>query len=162
MLSAGEAPAAAAAADLAGRFGPVLLAAGPFPFDACTDYYRAEMGPGLQRRFIAFRRPFPPSRLAAAKHFTRRLEEQYAVGGRRRVNLDPGWLDAARVVLATGKDFSHRLYLGRGVYAEVTLLLHRDRVTCLPWTYPDYRTAAAGDFFLALRRLLARRRERAG
>lgn len=160
ILSADEEAVRAILSALAAGCGPSVLEAGPFPFDVYTSYYRAEMGTSLTRRFIAFRRLIRRERLVRVKLFTRELERRHAVEGKRRVNLDPGYLDPARVVLATGKDFSHRLYLGRGVYGEVTLRLHRESIESFPWTYPDYRSEPATEFFLALRRiLLAGRRE---
>ncbi len=143
------------------RFGETLLESQPFPFEA-TDYYTREMGPDLRRRFIAFRRLIPPERLAAIKLWTNRLEHRYTCHGKRAVNLDPGWLDEARVALATTKDFSHRLCLRPGVYAEITLLFTRQGVRLLDWTYPDYRNPEYQAFFRELRRRYRLRKEEGG
>jgi hypothetical protein len=92
------------------------------------------------------------SELAAAKHLTNELERLWSMGGKhRQVNLDPGYLDLAKVVLATTKDYTHRLYIGAGMYAEVTLRYHRNSYQPWEWTYPDYREATALTFFNQLR-----------
>lgn len=124
---------------LTDRFGPVLAESRLIDFRS-SDYYEREMGSPLTRQLILFRRPFPPGRLAAAKVFTNRLEAEWSVNGRRRVNIDPGCLFPARLVLASTKDYSHRVYLGRGIYGEVTLLCRDGEFQPLPWTYPDYRS----------------------
>ena len=120
----------------------------PFEF---TAYYTPEMGPNLLRKFVAFKKLISPERLAAAKIFTNRLEKTYTQKGKRRINLDPGILTLAKVILASTKDFSHRIYLNSGVYAEVTLLFRKGRFEALPWTYPDYRTEPYLKFFRILR-----------
>ncbi len=111
-----------------------------FAFDQ-TDYYAAEMGDILYRRVAAFNDLFDPGGLAGVKRLTMSLEGEFSVEGRRRVNLDPGYVTLERLVLATGKNYVHRIYLGGGVYADLTLIYHHGRFRALPWTYPDY----AGD-----------------
>jgi hypothetical protein len=118
-----------------------------------TDYYEPEMGSGLKRMFLGFRRPASPDALVDLKLFTNRVERTLAVNGKRTVNIDPGYLTAARVVLASTKDFAHRLYLGKGIYGEVTLLYQKKDFQALPWTYPDYRSEAYRQFFRELRRV---------
>jgi len=116
-----------------------------------TDYYEPEMGPDLKRVFLGFHRLAIPDALVDLKLFTNRLEQTFAVNGKRTVNIDPGYLTAARVVLASTKDFSHRLYLGRGIYGEVTLVYQKKDFQALPWTYPDYRSEGYRQFFRELR-----------
>ena len=124
----------------------------PFGF---TDYYGAEMGNELQRRFVSFEDLIDPGAIADMKLLTNKIEAKRSVrrGDRlcRTVNLDPGYINASRLVLATCKDFSHRLYLDKGVYGEITLNFARKGVVEHPWTYPDFRTKAYQDFFLKLR-----------
>ena len=132
-------------------WGPTDLSAGPFPFTA-TDYYAGEMGAGLLRRFVSFEHVVPAEAMAEWKTLTNSLEESFSDGGKRRVNLDPGFLDLAKVVLLSTKDFSHRIHLGRGIYAEVTLLYRDGGLAFLPWTYPDYRSPEYLAFFLSMRR----------
>lgn len=116
-----------------------------------TDYYRDEFGADLKRQFFAFSRRADPERLYAAKIATNRLESRSARHGRRTVNIDPGYLTLAKVVLLTTKDFAHRLYLAKGIYAEVTLSFKDKTYTPWPWTYPDYRTAEYIEMFNAIR-----------
>jgi hypothetical protein len=135
---------------LSRRLGPVAGVGSwlPFPF---TDYYTAEMGKPLSRSLLSFSSPIRQSDLAAVKRFTNRLEGQFSQEGRRTVNLDPGYLLGARFVLASGKNFAHRIYIGGGIYADLTLLFSNGRFQPLPWTYPDYREAALQDQLAAIR-----------
>lgn len=150
----------AVATDLAALFGPLESASEVFPW-SLTDYYEAEMGRGLVRRFVAFAPPISPERLAAIKHQTRAVEDRYRqASGSRRVNIDPGYLDAGKVVLASTKDAGHRVYLGEGIYGELTLLYYERAFHPLPYTYPDYRWPETLAFLAAAReRFLAERRE---
>ncbi|MGI6604016.1 MAG: DUF4416 family protein [Firmicutes bacterium] len=122
---------------LAERLGPVVYVSELLPFDT-TNYYAPEMGEGLKRRIFAFRNLLDPAELPALKRWTNELEEQYAVQGRRRVNIDSGYVSLAKLVLATTKDNIHRIYLGQGIYAEVTLRYRAGHFEPWPWTYPDY------------------------
>ena len=144
---------------LTALFGPIGLESEVFPF-TFTDYYRAEMGDGLLRKFISFSTPIDPGSLASIKTQTNRLEDELAVVAdtqtRRQVNLDPGYITASKLVLATTKDFSHRLYLGQGIYGEVTLGFRKDGCVAHPWTYPDFRSGTYDAFFLAVRRTCPR------
>jgi hypothetical protein len=146
---------------LAARFGPVAGESPLLDFDF-TDYYAAEMGGGLKRRFLAFAGPFDAARLAEVKLWTNDLEREFVSPKRpvsRPLNLDPGYVDLNRLVLATTKDFPHRIYLGRGIYAEVTLQFAHGGFQAQPWTYRDYRTPAYHAWFRSVRdTLLARRR----
>jgi hypothetical protein len=150
------------AALLAGRFGPAAPCGAwlAFPY---TDYYAAEMGGPLSRSLLGFERLIGQHELAAAKRFTNRVEERFSRAGRRPVNLDPGYLLAARFVLASGKNFAHRIYIGGGIYADLTLLYAGGRFQPLPWTYPDYRDEALQAQLTALRdRYLAQLKQSAG
>jgi len=118
-----------------------------------TDFYEPEMGPGLKRKLWGFSRLAGPDSLVDLKLCTNRLEQTLAVNGKRIVNIDPGHLTPARVVLASTKDFGHRLYLGKGIYGEVTLMYQKKRFQSLPWTYPDYRSEAYHQFFRELRQV---------
>ncbi|HHL39523.1 MAG TPA: DUF4416 family protein [Deltaproteobacteria bacterium] len=144
-------------AGLAGRFGPIEMMSPLFSFDH-TDYYREEFGEGLLRRFISFERPVPPDELADLKLFTNGVEETYRRDdGRRRVNIDPGYLTLERLVLASCKNFTHRIYLGRGVYADLTLVYRDGEFRALEWTFPDYIDQRAFGFLHGVRRRYARK-----
>ena len=109
----------------------------PFTY---TDYYDTEMGPGIQRFFVSFRRLVDPSLAADIKLQTNRIEERFREGDARKVNIDPGLLCLSRFVLVTTKESAHRIPLSGGIYAEVTLLFHKGSYRPLEWTYPDFRS----------------------
>lgn len=148
-----QTPALADAAETAleREFGPIDRRSPDVPFNY-TNYYETEMGPGLVRRWVAFARPVEPGRLAQAKLATNRLEQEFAEEGKRKVNLDPGLLSLHSLILATTKDFAHRVYLGEGIFAEVTLLFESGEFRVLPWTYPDYRSATCLEFLARCRK----------
>jgi hypothetical protein len=123
---------------LEGLFGPMdyLSASAPFPY---TTYYDREMGQGLRRQTAAYLDPVAPGALPDVKLRTNELEEEFSSEGNRKVNIDPGILSQERFVLATGKNFTHRIYLRDGIYADLTLMYQKGAYGPLPWTYPDYR-----------------------
>jgi hypothetical protein len=132
------------------KLGTVDLSSQALDFNY-TNYYEAEMGTGLKRVFLGFSDLVTPDKLVDIKLFTNGLEQTLSEGGKRLVNLDPGYLTAAKVVLATTKDYAHRLYLGSSIYGEVTLVFRKKQFQPLAWTYPDYRTEAYHEFFRQLR-----------
>jgi len=136
---------------LADHFGSPALASACYSYDDYTRYYEAEMGSGLQKKLVAFARPFEPDQLAEVKLLVNDFEKQWSENGKRRVNLDPGYLNAWQVVLASHKNNAHRIYLGRGVFCELTLLFRDGQFEPLPWTYPDYRSALVLSYFQHLR-----------
>ncbi len=113
-----------------------------------SDYYQNEMGAGILRQFLAFSECFEREKLVARKLEANKLEQQLAValnnGLPRPVNIDPGYLAPEKLVLASCKNFAHRIYIADGVFAEVTLLYKGGKFVALPWTFPDY---ASGDYF---------------
>jgi hypothetical protein len=124
------------------EWGEPILRSSVFAFDQ-TTYYEAEMGTGLQKQLIAFDRLMDPGELPACKLATNTWENEYAAHTKskvsRPVNIDPGYLTEAKLVLATTKDREHRIYLGQGIYAEVTVAYTRKAWRCFEWTYPDFR-----------------------
>jgi len=146
--------------------GPVDLASDLWPFDQ-TDYYAAEMGPDLKRQFLSFERRIRSDMLAQIKRETNEIEVKIAEeclleGVSRPVNIDPGYLDLGKLVLATTKDRSHRIYIGGRIFAEVTLHFCEGCWQAWPWTYPDYKRAEYHAFFMQVReRLKEQRRQSA-
>ena len=132
--------------------GPPDLVGPWWPFSQ-TDYYTPEMGPNLGRRLVSFLHLADPAQLASWKVQTNRLEAGFSLAGRRVVNLDPGYLAKERLVLATGKNFSHRIYLEQGIYGDLTLIYGGGGLQSLPWTIPDY----AGGEMPALLELVRRK-----
>ncbi|MDZ7268273.1 MAG: DUF4416 family protein [candidate division KSB1 bacterium] len=133
------------------RCGSLLLQSPAFAF-TFSDYYRAEMGPDLRKVFLLFDCLIDPADLPEWKHRAISWEQQHCVAGKRRINFDPGYLDPAKLVLATTKNFAHRIYLGRGIYADVELYVRDGAFQTNPWTYPDYKHPQHLEFFGAARR----------
>ncbi|MBN1793698.1 MAG: DUF4416 family protein [Candidatus Omnitrophica bacterium] len=123
---------------LEGMFGVIDYESKEFIFDD-TVYYEREMGEGLVRYFYSFGPLMPPDVLPDVKMKTNALEMEFSVSGKRRVNIDPGFISLGKLVLATTKDHQHRIYLSRGIFAEVTLRFQNNTFTPWEWTYPDYR-----------------------
>jgi len=134
-------------------FGPADWVSPGLPF-TWTRYYEAEMGAPLTRFFVSCRELVDPGRLAELKLATNALELEFSREGRRRVNLDPGLLSLARLVLASTKPSAHRVALSAGIYAEIELLYERGSFRPVEWTYPDYRSPEYLAFFARLRGLL--------
>jgi hypothetical protein len=154
---------------LRAEYGPLDYVSDAWPWDK-TAYYRTEMGTGILRKFVFCERLVDPGILPAVKLFTNGLEKDFSALGEgthnRRINIDPGYVTEAKVVLATTKDFSHRVYIGSGIYAEVTLR-YNVRQRCfvtLEYTYPDYRSEDYLALFKKTREILriALRGEAAG
>ena len=140
---------------LEGSFGPIDLVSPCHVFDL-TDYYEEEMGSGLRRMFLSFEHLVRPEDLAGIKLRTNALEEEVRLrfGAERRVvNLDPGYLTAASLIMATAKDFSHRIPLQNGIYAHLEFLFRKNGIRPLAWTYPDLTGDRYTEFFLASRRI---------
>jgi hypothetical protein len=124
-------------AEIASQFGQIDLVS-PWMHFNYTTYYEPEMGSPLLRRVFAFERLIAQDDLSAFKLATNQIEHRYSQKGRRRVNIDPGYMLQERFVLASGKNFSHRIYIGAGIYADLTLIYQQGSFQKLPWTYPDY------------------------
>jgi Domain of unknown function (DUF4416) len=137
-------------ARLTESFGPPSTITEPIPF-ANTDYYEEEMGPNLERRLLTAERLIDAGELADVKLRTNEIETEFASDGRRRVNLDPAYLCTFNFILATGKGFTHRPYLGNGIYADLTLMWQGGGWKSFPWTYADYRDARMQNHLTAFR-----------
>ncbi|HUT65168.1 MAG TPA: DUF4416 family protein [Spirochaetota bacterium] len=143
------------------EFGKVVLVSRPFVFTE-SSYYEPEMGRDLCRQFIAFDRLVETERIGDIKLRTIEIEHSRFSGSKgRNANIDPGYLTSAKVVLVTTKNFQHRIYLGRGIYGEVTLRYRRGSYGPWEWTYPDYTRAESLEFFNNLRSLYRAKRQQA-
>ncbi|MCX5706361.1 MAG: DUF4416 family protein [Candidatus Omnitrophica bacterium] len=136
------------------RFGKIDFESQTLPFNL-TDYYKKEFGDGLKRVFISFRRQIPPQELSKIKVFTNQIEKKISCGKNRLVNIDPGYLDLAKLILASTKDYVHRIYLDKGIYAEITLFYQDKSFKPWTWTYPDYRTPEYIAIFNHIREIYA-------
>ena len=145
--------------NLSELFGAIDWASDLLPWQV-TNYYREEMGSQLQRKFVSFAPLIEPSKLADIKLITHDVEAKHLWSSRgkrgRNVNVDPGYLEANKVVLASTKNAAHRLYLKAGIYGEATLRFCHGAFEPFPHTYPDYRWPETLSFFLALRSVYLR------
>ena len=139
--------------ELSATFGAVDYRSPVIPF-TFTDYYRNETGDDILRVLLSFERLIEADRLPEIKHFTNELEKRFAAADTavpRPVNLDPGYLEHAKVILASTKNFYHRMYLGKGIFGEVTMHFRNGAYEFFPWTYPDYQSKDYQKFFLDMR-----------
>jgi hypothetical protein len=140
---------------LANLFGTIDSRSGQFPFDL-THYYDEETGHPIYRYFLSFSDMIDPSEIAAVKVKTNDLESGLACkycDVLRPVNLDPGYLEQSKIVLASTKNFYHRILISGGIYAEVTLHYEDGEWRVFPWTFPDYKSGRYNNFFSSLRDL---------
>ncbi|MBM3293067.1 MAG: DUF4416 family protein [Candidatus Aminicenantes bacterium] len=158
ILAAEEAHFEAAESRLSSAWGEIDIRSGRFPFVE-TDYYAAEIGPRLRRSFVSFAALIAPEALSAVKLRTNAMEKEIgrAFGASRRaVNLDPGYLTEAALIMATAKNFSHRVPLQEGIYAHLEFLFSRTGIRRLEWTYPDFAKPKMVSYFLEVRRAYRR------
>jgi hypothetical protein len=136
-------------------YGPLDLSSPLFDF-VFTDYYEKEMGQNLKRRFVSFANLISPEELSEIKIQTNALEQEIREEMKaiqRIVNLDPGFLTSSALIMATAKDFAHRIPLRHGIYAHLEFLFGKKDIRRLSWTYPDYDTEGYQTFFLDVKRI---------
>ena len=136
------------------KFGRTDFTSNVWPFDK-TDYYQEQTGPHILRQFVSIEKLIDPGKLAGIKCKTNKLEQKLAkslgLPLPRPVNLDPGVIEPSKLILATTKNYSHRIYIGKKMYAEVTLIFDKGQWRPLDHTYPDYRQKCYFDFFHKVR-----------
>jgi len=154
ILAAGENCLQAAIEALTAEFTALDLQSDVWPFTQ-TDYYNQETGENILRQFVSVDNLIDPGELAEIKHKTNKIEQTLAkqlnMPLSRPVNLDPGVIEPSKLILATTKNYSHRIYIGKKMYAEVTLIFDKGRWQSLPYTYPDYKQQCYHDFFTKVR-----------
>lgn len=157
ILAANQQCLTAATGAIAAKFGKIDSFSDVWSFDK-TDYYKDQTGENILRQFVSFERLIDPGSLAKIKHKTNRLERKLAtklaLDLPRPVNLDPGIIEPSKLILATTKNYSHRIYIGEKMYAEVTLIYDKGRWLTFEHTYPDYRQQCYFDFFGKVRNRL--------
>ncbi len=139
--------------ELTSSFGEISLRSEPFPFDL-SDYYRAEMGGNLERHWFCFGDLFEAETLLRSRLATGRIEELFSTDGNRRVNIDPGYLDLGKLVLASLKEAPDKIYMGEGVWAHTCLNYRDGRFTAPDHSFPDFRDGRFNEFMLKARDLL--------
>ena len=141
------------------KLGKIDFVSDEIPFDH-SKYYEKEMGDGLLRKIITFEKLIRRTNIVEIKAFTNTLEEVFSYGEDRSINIDPGYIAQEHLILATGKEFSHRPYLGNGVYADLTLIYKGNEYRTLEWTYPDYGNTDMRKLFKDLRKQYVRQLEK--
>ena len=122
------------------------------PFDY-TGYYYDEFGRPLKRKLMCFKRLISKEKIFRAKVRTNRIEDGLRKNGKRTVNIDPGYVTEAKLVLLTTKDYTHRVYVGNQIFAESTLFFRDNAFRPWPWTYPDYASDEIRAYFNEVRRM---------
>lgn len=122
-----------------------------------SEYYRDELGWPIMRTFIFFRERIDPLTLPDVKLASNELEESLSSGGKRNVNIDPGYMTLSKVVLASTKNYSHRIYIGKGIFAEVSLVHVNGKYRPHLFTYRDYASDACAEIFERARKILRER-----
>ena len=130
---------------------PIERMSEPFVFSSFTDYYRIEMGDNLNKHFVLFSGLIDPAELPPIKIWTNRVEASFFIDNKRSVNIDPGYITQAKLVLATTKNYSHRLYLAQGIFGDVHMHYSNGSYRPNPWTYPDYMNPLNIAFFNQVR-----------
>lgn len=135
------------------EFGNALFISQPYNWDY-SKYYDKELGSPVLRQFIFFERFIHPGLLPDIKIKTNDIEDSLSIEGKRQINLDPGYMTLSKIVLASTKNYAHRLYLGKGIYGEVTLVF-KDK-TYMPhiFTYRDYQDKICLDIFMKVREII--------
>ena len=157
ILAANQDSLSAALDSIACEFGETDFASDVWPFEQ-TDYYKEQTGEHILRQFVSIEKLTEPGRLAKIKHKTNKLEQKLAgklgLDLPRPINLDPGIIEPSKLILATTKNYSHRIYIGQKMYAEVTLIFDKGHWRPFEYTYPDYRKQCYFDFFDKVRKRL--------
>ena len=153
VLSSSEGALEEALRMLGERWGAPDHVGRALPFDV-TDYYEREMGPGLVRRAVSFERLAPPERLVERKVEAMEVEDALrGTGGGRRANIDPGYVDLQKVVLASSKEGPWKIHLGRGVHADLVARVVKGRLEPSPGAFADFRSGVYEEDLLAIRRI---------
>lgn len=135
------------------HFGDIQFVSPPLPWDH-SSYYEDEIGWPLFRQFIFFKNLIDPGLLPDIKLKTNEIESSLSIEGKRSINLDPGYLTLSKVALASTKNYAHRLYLGKGIYGEITLIYRDDTYNPHLYTYRDYQDKTHIDIFMHARAML--------
>jgi hypothetical protein len=135
-------------------FGEIVMESPTVRWDY-TDYYKKELGEPIYRRFIFFKRLVEQDSISTIKLITNEIEKNLSTAGKRNINIDPGYLTPAKIVLASTKDYSHRIYLKDGIYAEAALIFKNGQFTPHINTYRDYQDEKYLKIFMMARKLLS-------
>jgi len=151
ILYSDEALLSKAISRLEEKYGKVDFQSTVFEF-LLTDYYTEEMGSPIFRMFVSFDRLIHPKSIAHIKTETNRIEEDLSIRGQRKVNLDPGYMDYDKVVLASAKYNGQKIYLDDGIWADLTLHYEKGKFYPYPWSFPDFKQGMYDAVFLEIRK----------
>ena len=151
-LHSPSAPLKNAISEMKDKWGDTDFESEDFPFEV-TDYYKVEMGEGLQRRFYSFRNLIAPEQIVDAKLFTNALEEKYRSPAGRTLNLDPGCLDFYKVMLASAKFGGQKIHIRSGIYADMTLVMYKGKWESFAWGFPDFKSGTYDSVLSRIREL---------
>jgi len=136
------------------KFGPIDFESREIAF-CHTDYYEKEFGKDLIRSFVSFKKLISPRELPGIKILTNKIEKKLSHRSHRRINIDPGYIELSKLVLASTKNFFHRIYLNKGIFLEVTLFFKDKTFQSWDWTFPDYKTPEYIEIFNHIRHIYA-------
>ena len=157
ILAADEICRIAAIEAIQAEFGQIDLESPIWPFTQ-TEYYKEQAGGNILRQFVTLEKLIDPGRLAEVKLITNKIEqdlsEQLGLALPRPVNLDPGTLEPSKLVLASTKNFSHRIYIGENIYAELTLSFIKGKWQSYQYTFPDFKQSTYHQFLTKVREKL--------
>jgi len=137
--------------EISSLFGEIDSVSDAFAFDF-TDYYKPEMGKNLVRQFFSFKDLTEGDFIVEIKKKCLEFEEKFSENGKRRLNIDPGYIDLYKLVLVSEKYMGHKIYLRNGICADMVLLLGKNKITPFMWTFPDFKSGKYDEYFLSLRR----------
>ncbi len=135
---------------LSNKFGKIDYKSPDYEF-TITDYYREEIGWPIFRKFVSFSNSINPKEIAQIKLDTNAIEDRLAVDGKRKINLDPGYMDYNKVILASAKYNSQKIYIDLGIYADPTLWFDKGEYHPYPFSFPDFKTGMYSQTFLHIR-----------
>jgi hypothetical protein len=138
--------------ELEKKLGEIESESAEYDFTAFTKYYVPEMGKKILKKFLVFKKLISRDNLADIKIFTNEVENKFAKKAKRKINLDPGYLTLHNLVLASAKDRAHKIYLKRGIYADLTLIFHKNTCEHFPHTFPDFKSEKVKEFFCNVRK----------
>ncbi|HAF07393.1 MAG: DUF4416 family protein [bacterium] len=135
-------------------FGEIRSFSKTLEFSKFSHYYDNEIGENITREWISFEETVSLESLFEKKRISIDIENRFKISGNRKINIDPGVITLNSVQLLTTKNYSHRVYLGEGIFCEVTFIFTKNGIKYLEWTYPDYKSDEAKNFFLKEREFL--------
>ncbi len=139
--------------ELTKKFGQVEHESHEYDFTDFTTHYEDEMGDSLKKKFLVFKKLISRDKLTDIKLWTNALEDKFAKFKKRKINLDPGYFTVHNLVLASAKDRSHKIYLKKGIYADLALLFNKNGCQHMPHTFSDFKTKQVQEFFYRIRNL---------